>query len=71
MPGGRLAFVMAMRPDWWRQVVQWQRVRERGRSREGILKEPVMERHRQAKVTVRMDVDGVVGSAMVGGDGWG
>ena len=41
------------RPDWWRQVQQWQRVRERGRSRAGTLKEPVVILQAQEKGTVR------------------
>ena len=45
--------MMQRRPDWWRQVQQWQRVRERGRSRAGILKEPVVRLQAQEKGMVR------------------
>ena len=44
---------MQRRPDWWRQVQQWQSVRERGRLWEGIVKEPVVSLQAQEKGMVR------------------
>ena len=44
---------MHKRPDWWRQVQQWQRVRDKGSSWEGIWKEPVVSLQAQEKWMVR------------------
>lgn len=52
--------MLARRPDWWRQVVQWQRVRGRGREEGGVLKEPVMRWQAQERWIVWVGVDMVV-----------